>query len=192
MTQLLGNRSDLTHDRLRLRRPRHEAEETRIRSPINDAHAELEREQMKFCTEVHALIKEAIERANQDFAKTSQRYELCEVSGCYTGPLHAGEFACNPIACELRGDGKKLSETLVVELTRDGLIEASLVPHPPVLEIPRTSNDLGWHPVPLPMFGAADASDLVVWYLVAISTRLPIGRKLDHVESGGKAHIPSP
>ena len=118
---------------------------------------------MKFCTKVHALIKEAVEQANQDFVKTSQRYELREVSGCYTGPLHAGEFACNPIAYELRGNGKTLSETLVVELTRDGLIQAFLVPHPHVLEIPRASNALGWHPVPLPMFGAADASNLVVW-----------------------------
>jgi hypothetical protein len=178
MTQLLGNRSDLTYDRQRLRRARHEAKESHIRSPIDDAHAELERDQMKFCTKVHALIKEAVEQANQDFVKTSQRYELREVSGCYTGPLHAGEFACNPIAYELRGNGKTPSETLVVELTRDGLIQAFLVPHPHVLEIPRASNALGWHPVPLPMFGAADASNLVVWYLGAIKTRLPIGRKL--------------
>jgi hypothetical protein len=177
MTQLLGNRPDLTFERLRLRRTRYETKETRISSPINDAHVELEHEQMRFCTEVHALIKAAIKRANQDFAKTSQRYELCEVSGCYTGPLHAGEFACNPIAYELHGDGKKLSEALVVELTRGGLIEASLVPHPPILEIPRTSNDLGWHPVPLPTFGAPDASDLVVWYLGAIKTLWPRGGK---------------
>jgi hypothetical protein len=178
MSQSLEDRLDITLDMRRERRLQHEAKGARTRTAIDDAHAELEHEQTKFCTEVHSIIQESVERANRHLAKRSEHYEFREVSGYYTGPLHGVGTACNPIAYELRGDGRKMGETLLVELTHDGMIEAFLVPHRPVPDVPTARIDLGWHPVPLRMFSATTASDLVVWYLAAITTRFSIGREL--------------
>ena len=178
MSQSLEDRLDLTLDMRRERRLQHEAKGAHARTAIVNAHAELEHEQTKFSTEVHSLIQETVERANRHLAKRSEHYEFREVSGYYAGPLHGSGTACNPIAYELRDDGRKMGETLLVELTHDGMIEASLVPHRPVLGVPTARIDLGWHPVPLRMFSATTAADLVVWYLAAVTTRFSIGREL--------------
>ena len=178
MSESLEDCLDLMLDMRRERRLQHEAKGAHRRTAIDDAHAELEHEQTRFHTSVHSLIQETVERANRHLAKRSEHYEFREVSGYYTGPLHGGGTACNPIAYELRGDGRKMGETLLVELTHDGMIEASLVPHRPVPDVPTARIDLGWHPVPLRMFSATTASDLVVWYLAAVTTRFSIGREL--------------
>ena len=170
MAYSLAERSDPTVDMRRQRALQHDTKTTRGRAAGNDAHAELERARMKFCTEVRALITDAVEQANDHLAKGSEDASLCDVSGCYTGPLHVSRSACNPIAYELHGVGRKSIERLLVELTHDGMIDASLVPRPPTPDVPRTSTDLGWQLVPPHMFDATTAADLVAWYLAAVTT----------------------
>jgi hypothetical protein len=176
MSQSMLSESDTTLD-TRRRSLRHKPKEIHRCTAMDDTQIKLEDAQTKFCTEIHSLLQEAVEQANQGLAKSSEHCELCEVSACYTGPLHLGRSSCNPIGYELRGNGKKLGETLLVELTHDGMIEASLIPHPPVLKVPRRRIDLGWHPVPLRMFGATSASDLLAWYLAVVKIRYTIDQE---------------
>jgi hypothetical protein len=170
MAYSLAERSDSTVDMRRQRALQHDTKPTRGRAAGNDADAELERARMKFCAEVRTLIKDAVEQANEHLAKGPEHDSLCEVSGCYTGPLHVSRSACNPIAYELHGGGRKSAERLLVELTHDGMIDASLVPRPPPPDVPRTHTDLGWQQVPPHMFSATTAADLVAWYLAAVAT----------------------
>jgi hypothetical protein len=152
--------------------------QARTEMAIHDSHERIEHRQVRFSTSVRSLIAKAVERANRHLAKRPEKCQLCEISGYYTGPLFVDGPDCNPIAYELRTDGQEVGETLIVELTHDGMIEASLGPfRPSVPGSDTTRIDLGWSPVPLDMFDATIASDLVVRYVSAIATRWPFGRK---------------
>ncbi|HEX3405495.1 MAG TPA: hypothetical protein VHT74_34735 [Acetobacteraceae bacterium] len=100
---------------------------------------------------------------------------MCEVSGYFTGPLYVGGSACNPIAYELRVNGRELGETLLLELTHDGMVEAFLGPLRPTVPGGHTTRiDFGWRPVPLHGFDAAIASDLVLRYVAAVAAQWPL------------------
>jgi hypothetical protein len=100
---------------------------------------------------------------------------LAEISGYFTGPLYPGGTACNPLAYELRVDGQKVGETLLVEMTHQGMIEAALGPFPPTVpEGHPTRVNFGWAPVPLDKFDANIASDRVVRYIAALTARWPV------------------
>jgi hypothetical protein len=119
-----------------------------------------------------------VERANRHLAKRPEGYQLCEVSGYFTGPLHVGGSACNPIAFELRANGREEGETLIVELTHDGMLEAFLGPLRPVeSQTHITRINFGWRPVPLHRFDAEIASELVLRYLTAVTARWPLARE---------------
>jgi hypothetical protein len=75
----------------------------------------------------------------------------------------------------LRVDGEKVGETLIIELTQAGMIEASLGPPGPSVIGAHTSRvELGFHPIPLFSFDANNAKRLLVQYLRAIIKRWPI------------------
>jgi hypothetical protein len=79
------------------------------------------------------------------------------------------------LAYELRVDGQKVGETLLVEMTHQGMIEAALGPFPPTVpEGHPTRVNFGWAPVPLDKFDANIASDLVVRYIAALTARWPV------------------
>lgn len=158
------------------RRRQHEAERLLHQRAIGQAHAELERMQEKFFLVVRSKIEQAVDRANRHLARRSERCQLAEVSGYFTGPLYVGGSACNPIAYELRIDGREVGETLIVELTHEGMIEASLGPfRPSISEGHTTRLDLGWSAIPLDLFETKCACDLVVRYVSAITSRWPLG-----------------
>lgn len=178
MSDSFEHQLDLALDQRRQRRRQSEAMQTRAEMGIQDAHERIERGQVRFSTEVRSLIAKAVERANRHLAKRPEKCQLCEISGYYTGPLYVDGPDCNPIAYELRIDGQEVGETLMVELTHDGMIEASLGPFRPSVPGSHTTRiDLGWPPVPLHVFDATIASDLVARYVGAIATRWPFGRK---------------
>lgn len=163
MSQSLEKLLDLTLDTRQQRLLQRTAEQIHTQKIIDDAHSDLQRQQTKFCTEVRFLINKIVEKANMHLATRSDHCEFREISGHYTGPLYVGEFTCNPIAYEFLVDGKKVGETLLIELTQDGLVEASLGPLPSsVPENHTVRTELGWCPVPLDMFDAACASDLLI------------------------------
>jgi hypothetical protein len=153
------------------------AEQAHTQQAIDDAHAGLERKQTEFCARVHSLINEAVERANRHLTKRPEHCEFREVSGYFTGPLYVGGSACNPIAYELRVDDKKVGETLLIELTHEGMIEGSLGPLPPSVPEANTARiEFGWRPVPLDKFDAAQASDLVFRYISTLTGRWSVPR----------------
>jgi hypothetical protein len=159
--------------RLRQKEAQHAAAEKAIR----DAHAVLERIQLRFCGEIHSLIENAVERANRHLARRSENWRLSEVSGYFTGPLFAGGSTCNPIAFELRVNGSSVGETLIVELTNGGMIEAFLGPlRPGGPDADAMCLDFGWEPIPLQDFGADNAHDLILRYMNAVTIHLPLGR----------------
>ena len=177
MSQSLEVLLDAALDTRRQRHLQHEAEQADARLSINTAHAKTEGEQTRFLTLVRPLIEQAVERANRHLAKRPERCEFCEISGQYTGPLYVGGSGCNPIAYELRVDGAAVGETLLVELTHDGMIEAWLGYRPasvPGAEMPRV--EFGWRPVRLDSFNADTAADLVVRYVAAITNRWRLGQ----------------
>ena len=113
-----------------------------------------------------------MERANLHLEKRPEKCQLCEISGYFTGPLYAGGSTCNPIAYELRIDGQEVGETLIVELTHDGMIDVSLGPfRPHAPEAHSTRDDFGCRPIPLRMFNATSAADIVVRYVTAVAAR---------------------
>jgi hypothetical protein len=117
-------------------------------------------------------------RANRHLASRPEKCQFCEVSGYLTGPLYIGGSDCNPIAYELRADGQPVGETLILILTQDGMLEAFLGPfHPSICETHTTCVDFGWPRIPLNLFNAKRASELVVQYLAAVTTRWPLGRR---------------
>ena len=178
MSDSLEHQLDLALDQRRQRRLQQQAVQARTETAIHDAHERIEHRQVRFSTAVRSLIAKAVERANRHLAKRPEKCQLCEISGYYTGPLYVDGPDCNPIAYELRIDGQEVGETLIVELTHDGMIEALLGPfRPSVPGSDTTRIDLGWPPVPLDMFDATIASDLVVRYVSAIATRWPFGQK---------------
>ena len=155
-----------------------EAKQTRSARAIRDAHAELERKQTVFCTKVRSLIENAVDQANRHLATRPEKCQLHEVSGYLTGPLYPGGSACNPIAFELRVDGREVGETLIVELMHQGTVEASLGPfRPTVPEGHTTRQHYGWPPVSLDRFDARAAHDLVVRFITAITSRCLLGEE---------------
>lgn len=177
MTQQLEDRLDLILDMRGQHRLQQEAEQAHVWTTADRVRAKPEQEQEKFSAEIRPLIRQAVDRANRHLAKRTEHYAFRDVSGSYAGPLYIGRTACHPIAYELCGAGRKLGKTLLIELTDAGMIEAFLVPHSPDLAVPRTRIDLGWNPVPLRMFSATTAADLVVWYLAAITTSFSLSRE---------------
>ena len=174
MSRSLEDLLDLTLD-VRLRGGhQHAGKSGDIHTAVDADHRDLEHKQIKFVTAVGSLIHQAIERANRHLASRPEHYRFCEISGYYTGPLYAGGSACNPIAYELRAGGKTVGETLLVELTHDGMIEGSLGPlYPSTSQAARTKIAFGWDPVSLDAFDETCAVDLVVRYIAAISGRWP-------------------
>ncbi len=159
------------HQRLHQRRAAQAAAER----TVEEAHAALERMQMRFCGEIRSLIERAVERANRHLAKRPEKCRLCEVSGYFTGPLFVGGSACNPIAFELRSNGDSFGETLMVELTSNGMVEAFLGPsRPGEPQANEMRLDFGWKPVPLETFGADLAQELVLRYVQAVTVHLPL------------------
>jgi hypothetical protein len=165
-------------DAWRQRRNQRDVERVEADKAIHDMHAELDRRQIKFCTEVRFLIDEAVERTNRHLATRPDGCRLCEVSGYCTGPLYVGGPACNPIAYELRLEGKEVGQTLIVELAPDGMVEASLGPFRPSVPEAHTARiDFGWHPIPLYMFDGRNASDLLIRYITTLTMRWQLDRE---------------
>jgi hypothetical protein len=174
VSQSLEDLLDLTLNTRRQRLLQKTAERAHTQQAIDDAHVDLERMQTKFSTEVRSLIHKAVEQANRHLGKRPERCEFRDISGYYTGPLYVGGSSCNPIAYELRADGEKVGETLLIELTHDGMIKASLGPLPTSVPEAHTARvDFGWCPVSLDVFDAACALDLVVRYIATITERWP-------------------
>jgi hypothetical protein len=179
MSDKLEDQLDLALNARRQRRRQYEAEQADSQKAREDARAELEWRQGQFCTIIRSLIQKAVDRANRHLARRPEKCELCEVSGHFTGPLYVGGWGCNPVAYELRVEGQKLGETLIIELTRDGTIESFLGPfgQPAVSEGHIVRLEFGWEAVPLGSFDAATAADLLLRYFVAITSRWPLGRR---------------
>ena len=176
MSRSLENLLDAALETRRQRRLQHEAEQADARRAVNTAHAKTAAEQIRFHTVVRPLIEQAVERANRHLGKRPEHCEFCEISGQYTGPHHVGGSTCNPIAYALHVDGAAVGETLLVELTHDGMIEAWLHQAPASsqhAQMPRI--EFGWHPVRLEMFSASTAAGLVIRYVAAITKRWPLG-----------------
>ena len=179
MSRSLESLLDATLDMRLQRRQQHHAEQLHARQAIDAAHAKTECEQMRFHTEVRSLLQQAVDRANRHLAKRPEHCEFREVSEYYTGPLFVGKLTCNPIVYELHADGAVMAESLLVELTPDGTVEASLSQPSPTLHeshVPRI--EFGWRPVRVESFTAAAAVNLVVQYVAAITKRWPLGRHI--------------
>jgi hypothetical protein len=133
---------------------------------------DLESRQMRFCACVGSLLREAVERTNAHLAKGSEKWQLCEVSGYFTGPLHVGRAACNPIAYELRQGSRVLGDPLIVELTGDGTVEVSIgLLRTAGAGAHRIGMGPRWAPVSLDMFNAQVAADIVAGYVSAVATQ---------------------
>ena len=107
MSGTLEDRLDLVLHSRPQRLRQHEAEQVQRETTIRDAHAELEHKQEKFCTEVRSLLEQTVDRANRHLATRPEKWLLGEVSGYFTGPLFVEGSACNPIAYELRRNGRE-------------------------------------------------------------------------------------
>jgi hypothetical protein len=152
----------------------HPADHVETESAARD-FAELDKR--RFRTQISTLLQEAAERANHDLITGAEEYQLCDVSGYFTGPLYIGGAACNPIAYELRANGQAVGETLFVELTHGGLIEASLGPFRPAIhDAHRGRVHFGWSPMPLFQFDKEAAAELMSRYRAAVRTRWPFRR----------------
>jgi hypothetical protein len=181
MSRSLETMLDATLDMRQQRWLQHQAAQTHAQQVIDAAHAKVEREQTRFHTEVRSLIRQSIERANRHLIKRPEHCEFHDVSGYYAGSVYVCGSTCNPIAYQLHTDGAAVGEALLVELTHEGTVEASLSLLPASghdAQMPRI--ELGWHPVRLESFTAATAAHLVVAYVAAITKRWSLG-----------CHIPS-
>ncbi len=177
MSGQFEQRLDLALETRQQRLRQKQTEQTAVDMATREAHAGLEYMQLQFCREIRSLIEQAVERANRHLAKRPEKCRLCEVSGYFTGPLFAGGSACNPLAFELRADGGSVGETLMVELTHSGMIEAFLGPlRPGEPQAQAMRLDFGWEPVSLRDFGAENAHDLVLRYVNAVTVHLPLDR----------------
>ncbi len=177
MPETFERRLDLALNTRQQRRLQRQAEKANAERAILATHADLERKQTYFGEKVRSLLEDAVERANRHLAARNENCHLCEVSGYYTGPLYVGGSACNPVAFDLLEDGQSVGDTLIVELSHEGMIEAFLGPlRPGDPEAPLTRLDLAWRPVPLYKFNARNASELVLKYVTAMTARFP----LDH------------
>jgi hypothetical protein len=177
MSRSLEKLLDAALDTRQERRRQHQAEQTSARQAINVAHAKVEWEQTLFHSKVRPLVEQAVAQANRHLAKRPEHCGFRDLSGHFTGPQHVHAATCNPIAYELCAGGATVGEALLVELTHDGWIEASLCHSPDSIEeaeAPRT--DFGWHPMRIGKFTAASATNLVVSYVAAITRRSPLGQ----------------
>jgi hypothetical protein len=172
MSHSLEHCLDATLNMRERSRRQHEAELNMNEGAVRGGHAELERRRIRFRTEVQSLIQTAAERANRHLATRPERCEFCDVSEYRISPWYPGGSICNPITYKLWVDGQEVGEALVVELTRDGMIEALLSPSGQQTDIARIS--FGWHPVPLFSFDSQKAADVLVQYLAAITERWPL------------------
>ena len=128
-------------------------------------------------------------RANRHLARRSENWRLCEVSGYFTGPLFVGGSACNPIAFELRVNASSVGETLIVELTHNGMIEAFLGPlRPGEPEAHTMRQDFGWEPIPVQNFGYDNAHDLVLRYVNAVTIHVPLDRAGSRAAAKHRSH----
>ncbi len=159
---------DLRHQRQR----QHEAEQAESRRVIEKAHAELERQEATFCGTVRSLMERAVAEANRHLSTRPERCQLSDVSGQFSGPWYPGRSVCNPIVYQLEDNGQPVGEALLVELTHQGAVEASLcaassdVSHAHVV-----SYDLGWPTVALHDFSENTARDVVLQYVTAVAAR---------------------
>src|SRR6476469_3491737 len=169
MSDSLEHCLDATLNMRERNRRQHEAELDLKERAVRGSDAELERRRMRFCTEVQSSIQTAVERANRHLATRPEMCEFCEVSEHRISPWYPGGSICNPITYKLWVDGQEVGEALVVELTRDGMIEALLSPSGQQADIARIS--FGWHPIPLFSFDSQKAADVLVQYLAAITER---------------------
>jgi hypothetical protein len=177
MSETLEKLLDLTLNMRTQRRRQHDAGFAQSSKAIRDERVELERRQMRFLTEIGSLIRNAMTQANRHLATRPKECQFHEVLGYVTDLQYLGGRTCHPIAYELLVHGQESCETLLVELTQHGMIEASLGQSRPSVHEAHTSRvDFGWRPVPLYQFDANNASDLVVRYLAAVVTRWPLGR----------------
>jgi hypothetical protein len=176
MSESLQHLLDVTLNQRELLRRQHEADlAAHERATIRDSHRERERRRAEFQTKIPSLIHGAVDDANRHLATRSEGCRFCEMSVHFAGPWYPGRMICNPIAYELRVDGEKVGETLIIELTQAGMIEASLgPPGPSVIGTPISGVELGFHPIPLFSFDAKNAKQLLVQYLRAIIKRWPI------------------
>lgn len=189
MSGQFEQRLDLAVETRQQRLRQKEDEQAAAEMAIRDAHAALERLQLQFCGEIRSLIKNAVERANRHLARRSEHWRLSEVSGYLTGPLFVGGSACNPIAFELRVNGSSVGETLIVELTHNGMIEAFLGPlRPGEPEAHAVRLDFGWEPMPIQNFGADNAHDLVLRYVNAATIHLPLDSAESRTASEHRSH----
>ena len=176
MSEPLEQSLDLTLDMREPRRRQREADQARIEKIAQDTRAELEKRRANFCKDVRALIQQVVARANRHLVTRPERCQFCEVGGYQTGPLYFGGLACDPIAYELQEGGQKVGETLLLELTHNGMIEAFLSPfHPPDHEAYTMRVDFGWHPIPLYSFDDEQAAGLMVRYLAAVTSQWRVG-----------------
>lgn len=181
MTGQFERHLDLALETRHQRLHQQQAEQDAAGKTISNSHAVLERMQTQFCGDIRSLIEEAIQRANRHLAKRLEKCRLCEVSGYFTGPLFVGGSACNPIAFELRLNGSNVGETLIVELTHNGMIEAYLGPMRPGEQLAQVMRrDFGWDPVPLQNFTSRVALDLVLRYMNMAAVHLPLDGARSH------------
>ena len=177
MSREFERRLDLALETRLQRLRQKKTEQTAADLATKEAHAVLERMRLQFCGQIRSLIEQAVERANRHLARRPENCRLCEVSGYFTGPLFVGGAACNPLAFELRADGGSIGDTLMVELTHSGKIEAFLGPlRPGESQAHAIRLDFGWQPVALQDFGAENAHDLLLRYVNAITVHLPLDR----------------
>jgi hypothetical protein len=158
------------------RHGQHEATLALLEKVVRDCRAELNQRQTRFEAEVRSLMDGAVVRANRYMASRPENCRLCKVMGYRAGPLYLGGAACNPIAYELRVDRQAVGETLIIELTDEGMIEASLGPFRPTAYEAHTSR-VGFdaRAIPLYQFDSGNASELVIRYLATVTARWPLG-----------------
>lgn len=174
---------DFTLNTREQRRHRHKADLGVREQTAQASYKELQRRRNRFSTETRSFIRKAAAQANRHLATRPERCEFCELPEFSTGPWYPGKPNCAPIAYELRVNGRDVGETLVVQLTSEGMIAARLWP------LSLTDNqdhvariDLGWSAIPLHSFDAKKAEDLLVLYLTVLTQRWQIdGENADRV-----------
>lgn len=166
MSGSLEERLDLALRLHHQHRPGHEADHPDAGEVTDTRFLEHVHRAERFASSVRRAMQDAVAHANSHFAKSGTNWELCDVSGYYTGPLCPCGSGCNPIAYELRVDGCAVGETLIIALTLDGMVEAFLAPwRPPFREADTGRIGLGWSDVALDAFDPAATSDIVVRFV---------------------------
>ena len=181
MSGSLEHLLDFTLDMREQRRRHYEADLGARECAIHASCEELARRERAFATDVHAMIRRSVQRANHHLATRPERCEFCELPDFSISPWRPAHANCHLIAYALRVNGQEVGETLVIELSNDGMIEALLWPFRLTAHRHRVARiDFGWSPIPLYSFDAGKADELLVLYLTAITQRWQIGR--DHAD----------